>query len=328
MAKGSATMAKDYYATLGVDRGASDKDIRKAYRRLARETHPDVNRDDPNAEQRFKDIQRAYSVLSDPEQRKRYDQFGADFEQFQGAGPGGGFRFDGQNVDLGDLGDLFGGLFGRRGRGPGRAQAGEGWFGNMGGFESHGQPGADAEVTVQVTLDEVEQGTKRDLAVTVQDAGGGARTERLKGLVIPAGVADGDVIRVRGKGGKGRGAADGDLLVRVEVREHPFFSRKGDDLECEVPISVAEAALGGEIQVPTFRGTRPLRLPAGTQGGQRFRIKGYGVPNRKSGERGNLLVKVRVQVPTDLNPREREAFESAAERAGDPRRDLWRPRGS
>ncbi len=319
-------MAKDYYATLGVDRGASDKELRKAYRRLARETHPDVNRGDPDAEQRFKELQQAYSVLSDPEQRKQYDQFGPDFEQFRGAGaPGGGFRFEGQPVDLGDLGDLFGGLFGRRGRGPGRASAGDGW---SGGFEPHGRPGADAEVTVQVTLEEVDQGTKRDLAVTVQDATGGGRTERLKGLVIPPGVADGDVIKVRGKGGRGQGAADGSLLVRIEIREHAFFSRRGDDLECEVPISVAEAALGGEIQVPTLRGMRPLRLPAGTQGGQRFRIKGYGMPNRKSGERGNLLVKVNVQVPRDLSPREREAFESAAGRAGDPRRDLWRPQGS
>ena len=128
---------------------------------------------------------------------------------------------------------------------------------------------------------------------------------------------------MRGKGGHGAGGPDGDLLVRIRVQEHPFFRRDGDHLECEVPVTLAEAALGAEIPVPTLRGQRPLRLPAGTQGGQRFRIKGYGVPNRQSGEPGNLLVRCRVVVPGDLTPDEQAVLRRVSERGGDPRAELW-----
>lgn len=348
MAKGPTTMAKDYYQILGVSRDASTKDIKKAYRRLARQNHPDVNRDDPAAEQRFKDIQVAYDVLSDDDKRQKYDQYGADFEQYQqfegfgGFNPGGGgVRFETGDVDLGDL---FGGLFGRRGRQPG----GGAFFG--GGFQQpQGQPGPDVEVALPVSLEEVEQGGTRDLSLTIEDicaACGGLgqrgngqvcptchgrgrvpRQQSLKGLKLPRGVEHEAVIRVRGKGGKGAGGPDGDLLVKVQLREHPFFRRDGLDLECEVPVSLAEAALGAEIQVPTLRGHRPLTIPAGTQGGQRFRIKGYGLPNRK-GEQGNLTVRTRVQVPRQLSAEEQALVRKLADRDGDPRAELWRPEDS
>lgn len=347
MFKGTETMPRDYYEVLGVARDASARDIKKAYRRLARQYHPDVNRDDPEAERSFKEVQRAYDVLADTEKRKQYDRFGPDFEQYQAMGAGGepgGFRFEtGESVDLGDLGDLFGGLFGRRRRGMEAGSAD--WFG---GFTPQGRPGPDLEVELSVSLEEVDRGATRDLAVAVEDVCGAcggtgrdasgrrcgtchgrgtrSRQQTLRGLKIPPGVEDGQVIRVRGKGGAGVNGADGDLLMRVQVREHPFFRRLGDDLECEVPISLAEAALGGEIMVPTLQGNRPLRLPAGTQGGQRFRIKGYGLPSRRSGERGNLMVRSRVVVPRDLTPEEREVLERMAGRAGDPRAGLWRPR--
>ncbi len=340
MAKGPGTMPKDYYQILGVPRDASAKDLKRAYRSLARQCHPDVNRDDPDCEQRFKDLQEAYGVLSDPDKRRQYDRFGADFEAFRGAGPQG-FRFDGgETIDLSGLGgveDLLGGLFGR-----GAGRAGGGFFG------ARAAAGADVEVAVTVSLEEVDRGATRDVTVTVEDGcrrcggagrdgrgqpcgacqgrGHSPRRQQVKGVRIPAGVDDQAVLRVRGKGGGGAGGGpDGDLLLRVAVRPHAFFTRQGDDLECEVPISLAEAVRGAEIPVPTLQGRQTLRLPAGTQGGQRFRIKGFGLPNRRTGQRGNLLVRCRVVVPRDLTPAEQDAIEAASARAGDPRADLWQP---
>ncbi len=342
--KGPRTMAKDYYEVLGVPRDASVRDIKRAYRRLARQCHPDVNRDDPLASERFKEIQTAYAVLGDEEKRRQYDRFGADFDQFQqsgGAGPGG-FRFEqAEGVDLsdlGDLGDLFGGLFGRRGRQRAGWQA---------GFEPRGRRGADVEMVLSVTLEEVDQGATRDLTVSLEDvcaacggqgrqrggpcatchgSGRAPRQRQLTGLRIPPGVEQDAVLRVRGKGGQGVDAPDGDLLLRIQVRDHPFFSRQGNDLECELPVSLAEAVAGAEIPVPTLRGLRPLRIPPGTQSGQRFRIRGHGLPDRKTGQRGNLMVRVQPVVPRDLKPDEVQAIENAAARAPDPRAGLWRPR--
>lgn len=336
-------MATDYYTTLGLSRGASEKDIKRAYRRLARQLHPDVNRDDARAEERFKEVQEAYRVLSDPKLREQYDRFGTVFESggpdptFAGAGPFGGrrtFRFSGGEAEFGDLGgfgDLFDGLFGGRRQRPVALR------------------GRDAEVAVQVSLEEVDRGAERDLTLVLEDlcptCGGGGitaageacrscggqgvqrRQESIRGLRIPAGVSDGEVIRARGRGGRGVGQAPaGDLLVRVGVRPHPFFERSGDDLLCELPIALSEAVLGAEIEVPTLRGMRPLRIPAGTQGGQRFRIKEYGLPNRRSGQRGSLMVRVNVVVPTELRPEERRLIEQIGARQADPRAGLWKPR--
>lgn len=332
-------MPRDYYEILGVPRDASEKEIRSAYRSQARKLHPDVNRDDPGAAQRFKELQQAYDVVGDKEKRQQYDRFGHSFEQFQNGGAQGHpFQFGG-DAETGDiLSGLFGNLFG-----GGRGQAHGGAF----GFGQAARPrGQDVEVALQLTLEEVESGTTRDVAITIQDIcaacegrgvsrtqqncsschgrGGSRRQEHLKGLKIPAGVDDDAVIKVRGKGGHGPGG-DGDLNLRIKVREHAFFSRRGQDLECEVPLSLAEAALGAEILVPTFQGERPLRVPPGTQSGQRFRIKGYGLPDRRSGQPGNLLVKVRVVTPRAVNEAERQLLQSLSQRQGDPRAELWRP---
>lgn len=336
-------MPRDYYEILGVARDASQREIKRAYRRLAREYHPDVNRDRPDAEQRFKELQEAYDVLSDPEKRSQYDRFGHSLGQF---GEGGGFEFRQTTGDPADiLAELFGGVFGgRRHRDDGGAAGGFSF-----GFPPRAERGPDVEIGLSVSLEEVDRGATRDLTVMVEDlcgscggrgldrtgrpcgACGGRRTVRrsqeLRGLKIPAGVENDAVIKVRGKGGRGPGG-DGDLNVRISVREHPFFRRVGADLECEVPITVAEAALGAEITVPTLRDMRTLRIPPGTSSGQRFRIKGHGLPERKTGRRGNLIVRVEVVVPTDLRPEERRALEAMAARQGDPRAELWHPAGS
>ncbi|MBI2300685.1 MAG: hypothetical protein HYU66_17390, partial [Armatimonadetes bacterium] len=237
-------------------------------------------------------------------------------EQAGQAGPGFRFQFGGEpgSADTsGIFSDLLGGLFGGHGRRQGGA-----------GFQPPPPPrGQDVEVGLSVSLEEVDAGATRDITVNLDDActacggsgvdgaGRGCRTchgrgvarrqETLRGLVIPAGVEDEAVLRVRGKGGRGPGG-DGDLLLRVSVREHPFFVRRGEDLECEVPISLSEAVLGAEVPVPTLRGTRPLKLKPGTQSGQRFRIQGYGLPSRRGGGPGNLMVKVRVVTPREVRP--------------------------
>ena len=334
-------MPRDYYEVLGVARDASAREIKNAYRRLARSHHPDVNREDPEAGRRFKEIQQAYDVLGDTAKRKRYDQFGHSLEE--GGPPPGAFRFEEQGVNLGDLGgfaDILGDLLGNRGRrAAGRPGAGSGGFG--------AQPGPDVEVALTLSLDEVVAGAVRDVTVTVEDlcaacAGQGAewpgracpacagrgrtrRQQTLRGVKIPPGAEPGATIRVRGKGGKGLHGPDGDLLLRIGLREHPFFKPVGDDLECEVPISLAEALDGAEIPVPTLRGVRPLRLPPGTQSGQRFRIRGYGLPNRKSGAQGNLVVRVQVVVPGGVTDQEKRVLRELASRAGDPRAGLWQP---
>jgi len=278
-------MARDYYEVLGVKRDASDKDIKSAYRRLARQHHPDVNRDDPQAERRFKEIQEAYGVLGDADKRRQYDQFGHRFEQFGNGGAGGfgsqGFQFSSDGVDLSDIGGVFGDLFGGRGR-----DRFGGWF----GAEQRGWRGNDAEVDLQVTLEEVARGAIRDVSFQVEeicDRCGGSgrerggrcggchgtghvrRTRTVKGLKIPAGVEDDKVLRVTGRGGPGGGGgANGDLLLRVQVQPHPFYTRQGEDLVCELPVTLAEAAMGAEVPVPTLDGIKPLRIPPGTHGGQ------------------------------------------------------------
>lgn len=355
-------MARDYYDVLGVPRDASQRDIKRAYRRLAREWHPDVKRDDPEAARRFKEIQTAYDALGDETKRGRYDQFGPAFEQFEGGGPGGGgpqsFRFDGSQVDLGDLGgfgdilgNLFGGLGGARGARGGPRFHGAGPGAGHAGPGPHAGPqrGADVEVSLELSLEELVHGAVRDLVVTVEDpcghcggrglertgrvcpvcAGRGkqGRQQTVKGVKIPAGAEAGAVIKVRGKGGAAPpGGTVGDLNLRIGLREHPYFKPLGADLECELPISLAEALDGAEVQVPTLQGLRPLRLPPGTQGGQRFRVKGYGLPNRKTGVPGNLLVRVQLVLPTEVTDDERQLARQWSARAGDPRSGLWQPR--
>jgi molecular chaperone DnaJ len=295
----------DYYVVLGVPETASAKDITRAYRDLARELHPDRNPDDPAAEERFKEVSGAYDVLHDAERRKAYDQVrkmgpaAGGFRPGPG-GPGGAGGFD-FNFEGGDLGDLLGSLFGGAG-GRGRGGA---------------RPGRDQQAQISLDFNEAVRG------VTTTVALGGARSgepRRIK-VRIPAGVTDGQRIRLRGKGGPGTGGGPaGDLYVVVRVAEHEIFGRDGANLTVTVPITFSEAALGATVAVPTFDGgTVSVKIPPGTQPGRVLRVRGRGIET--GGSRGDLLVTVTVAVPQKLNSRQRKALEAFAETIDESPRD-------
>lgn len=308
---------QDYYQVLGVSRNATEKEIRQAYRRLARKYHPDLNPGDKQAEARFKEIGEAYAVLSDPEKRKKYDRYGHNWQQAEAAeaaareagvggfrwGPGvGGVRFETTgNLDDSIFGDLFGDLFGRSGARPGFRGR---------GFERRGQ---DYEQPVEVTLEEAFNGTQRLL--TLQTPNGGMRRLEVK---VPPGVADGSRIRIAGEGGPGLGGGpNGDLYLVVSVRPHATFERKGDDLYVEAPVPLHVLMLGGEAEVPTLKGTKlALRIPPETQNGRVFRLAGQGMPRLQGTGRGDLYVTVKAVLPTGLTERERALFRELAQRRG------------
>ncbi len=307
----------NYYDVLGVDRDASEKDVQKAYRKLARELHPDANPGDARAEERFKEITAAYDVIGDPETRTQYDQVRAmgarggggpnPFGDAQG-GPGS-FSFDMR--DMGDLGDLLGSMFG----GAAGAAAGAP-FGNR---PAPARRGRDQEAELTLSFDEAVAGVTT--SVTVSGGADGPRSIKVR---IPAGVADGQRIRLRGKGGPGRnGGPAGDLFVVVRVGDHPVFGRNGSNLTLDLPVTFAEAALGADIDVPTLDGdTVRLRLPEGTQPGRTFRVRGQGIDSTKG--RGDLLVTVHVAVPHTLTGAQRSALESFAEASDEsPRTHLY-----
>jgi curved DNA-binding protein len=291
---------RDYYETLGVPRDASTDDIRKAYRRLARQYHPDVNKE-PDAEDRFKDISEAYEVLRDPEKRERYDRVGSNWragDDVSGAPgfDGGGFGPDGFEsfrVDfggaggMGDFSDLFEGLFSR-----GRAPRG---FGT--------RRGADTEAELELSLEEAFTGGHR----WVQLAGG-----RSYDVMIPPGVRDGQRIRLAGEGGQGPGGGPtGDLFLRVRIRPHPRFRLEGDDLYTQLPVAPWEAALGATVELRTLDGRAQVKVPPGSSCGRRLRLRGEGWV-RRGGGRGDLYAEVQVKVPKKLSRDERKAFEQLA----------------
>ncbi len=322
-AAGNAGMEyKDYYRTLGVDRNADEKEVKKAYRRLARQCHPDVNPGNKQAEERFKEINEAYEVLSDSEKRQKYNQLGADWQRWQRTGrdtqgfdwsqwTGGAPRGRRVHVEYADLGDLLGGqvpfsdffstIFGGVGREP-RA-------GRFSGAQRRPRRGQDMVQPVEITLQEAFHGTRRILQVD------GRRLE----VQIPPGVKTGSKVRVKGEGGRGAaGGSRGDLFLQVEVRPHSVFERHGDDLHCDVPVDLYTVVLGGEVQVPRLGG-RPvmLRIPPGTQGGRSFRLQGMGMPKlRQPEQRGHLYAKVRIVVPKELSPREKDLFEELTDLRG------------
>jgi molecular chaperone DnaJ len=292
-------MEKDYYATLGVDKSASERDIKKAYRRLAQQFHPDNNPDDKAAESRFKDVGEAYDVLSDSETRKEYDQARDAFARGAWAtGPGGPGNT--QYVHIEDLGDLLGG-----GGGGGIF----GGFGDLFGRRSRAaspQKGGDVETDVSLTFHEAISGVTRTLTIT------GAAGPREVQVRIPAGVDDGARIRVRGRGRSGSNGGDaGDLYVRVRVARHPIFERVGRNLKVHVPILFTEAALGTEVTAPTLEGTVTLKIPPGTQPGKTFRVSGKGVTTPKG--TGDLLVVADIEVPRDLSDEQRSLLERLRE---------------
>ncbi|MBT8213543.1 MAG: DnaJ domain-containing protein [Acidimicrobiia bacterium] len=295
-------LEKDYYALLGVPKDASQRDIKKAYRKLAQQHHPDANPDNGGAEAKFKDANEAYDVLGDAEQRKEYDH-AREMGYFVG-GPGGNQQYvrvedlfgggGGSQMEdlLGGFGDLFGGA-GRRNR-P--------------------QPGRDLATSISISFHEGVSGTTREVQVD---------GKRVK-FEVPKGVADSARVRLRGKGGPGaNGAPNGDLYITVHVADHPIFSRRGRDLTIDVPLTYMEAALGAEITVPTLNGSVKLRIPTGTPSGKRFKVKGRGVTDAKD-RTGNLLVTVEVAVPQALTDEERALLEKLRDQpAGDnPRKHL------
>ena len=293
---------KNYYKILGVAKNASEKEIKAAYRKLARKHHPDVNPGNKEAEARFKEINEAYEVLGDKEKRKRYDELGANWEAFgRGAGPAGarGWPGGGVRVEFEDLGgaggfsDFFRTFFG-----------GGGGFGGFPGGEREQEfmPASDAEGEVELTLGEVLRGTTREVSLS-----GSKRRVEVK---IPSGVREGSRVRVAGEGGKGSGGRRGDLYLRVRIAPDPTFERKGDDLQTSVRVPLTAAVLGGEAQVRTLEGPVGIKIPPGTPAGQVFRLRGHGLPKLGSkGERGDLLAALQVELPRTLTARQRELFE-------------------
>jgi curved DNA-binding protein len=293
---------KDYYETLGVSRDASPDDIRRAYRRLARANHPDINKE-AGAEDRFKEISEAYEVLRDDEKRARYDRLGANWRSGQDVSETPGFEeafrsadgFGDTRVEFGggDFSDFFEQLFGRRGSGRSGAT----------GFQQFTMQGRDHEAVLELTLEEAARGGKR--RITLQD-------DRDYEIEIPRGVHDGQRIRLAGQGGAGVGGGPpGDLLLRVRLKPHRRFRVKGRDLYVDLPVAPWEAALGSEVPVRTLEGSARVRVPPGSSSGRRLRLRGQGMP-AADGSRGDLYAVLSIRVPKQLSKDERKLFEQLA----------------
>jgi curved DNA-binding protein len=308
---------KDYYKILGVPRTATDKDIKAAYRKLARKHHPDVNKGDPKAEARFKEVNEANAVLSDAEKRRRYDALGPDWAAHSRPRPGASARGGPVHVDFGeDVGGfsdffrtIFGGGFGGGGAGEGFPGGGRGGYREVDLEEMFGRAsavGQDVETPVELTLEEVLRGTSRTVQV-----GEGAAARRVE-VKIPPGVREGARVRVAGEGAAGRqGGPRGDLYLRVRTVPHGHLQRVGDDLKTTVTVPLTTAVLGGEGSVPTLEGAIGIKIPPGSRPGRVFRLRGHGLPQlgEKKGQRGDLLAELAVDLPQELTPRERELFE-------------------
>jgi len=310
----------DYYKVLGVSRSATPDEIRKAYRKLARENHPDVKKDDKQAAERFQQVQEAYDVLGNAEKRVQYDRFGANFQQAGrrpgGPGPGGQSRtwstgggqapqFDFEDLFGGggavDLEGLFGGGGGRRGRTPRPAK------------------GADLEATVQVAFETAARGGSVDIHL---EQNGKAET---LGVKIPAGVDTGSVIRLAGQGGPGRnGGPTGDLLLTVDVQPHRYFRREGANLLLDVPITPSEAVLGAKVDVPTLsEGTVVLTVPPGTSSGMKLRLRGKGVLDPQTKQPGDQFIVLKIVVPRESSEPVQTLYRQVAGTESSPRAGLW-----
>jgi molecular chaperone DnaJ len=381
----------EYYETLGVERKASSDDIRKAYRKLARKYHPDLNPGDKAAEDRFKNVQEAYDILSDPKKRQMYDQFGFYSENgFTGPPPGAGGQRRPPNMDF--SGFDFSETFGEAGAGAGRRPEAGGFrdifsqfFGGRGGqTQQQPQPekGNDLEYVLDIDFWQAIRGaqirlniTRYDVCPTCNGTGasgtgevtcpqckGSGQVTQMAGAMrfnltcpkcggsgklhnacptcggdgriahtevvevrIPPGARNGSRLRVPGKGNAGTmGGAPGDLYITTKVGEHPYFKRDGDDIEIEAPIAVWEASLGSKIEVPTIDGRTLLKIPQGTKNGQKFRLREKGVPNSRTGQRGDQFVRVSIQAPDPRDERTRELLKEMAKlHSEDPRAGVW-----
>jgi curved DNA-binding protein len=314
-----ATAYKDYYEVLGVPKGASQKDIKSAFRKLARKHHPDLNPKDPQAEVKFKELNEANEVLSDPEKRKKYDEYGPQYAQYEawekagrpGPGPfgfgggaqGGGPQVEYRTVTPEELEQMFGGadpfsdffhdMFGRTGRTT---------AGGSPGSRAVRRRGENVEGEVSISLEEAFTGTSRTVELSGET---GSRKVEVK---IPAGIHDGARVRAAGQGTPGIGGGKaGDLFIRVRIRPHPRFTRVGDDIRTIVDVPLDLALLGGEVEVPTLKGGRvSLKVPPETQNGRVLRLRGLGMPRLRGGGHGDLLAEVRVKLPVPLTPELKE----------------------
>jgi curved DNA-binding protein len=316
---------KDYYQTLGVSKNAGEEEIRKAFRKLARKYHPDVARNKTEAEEKFKEINEAYEVLSDPAKRKKYDTLGANWNRPGGFQPppgwrGGGFREAGPNEEFefrfGGTGfsDFFEQFFGGRGA-----------FGRGFGFEEEprragpgsrqrqfARRGNDIEGDILVSLDEVLHGSIRTVSFQQADRRTGKTETRTFRVKIPQGVQEGQLIRVAGKGEAGAGGGGpGDLYLRVRLAKHPDFRTRGMDLLYDLELAPWEAVLGATARVPSLEGPLSLRIPPGSSNGQQLRVRGRGLVSR-TGERGDLYAVISIVVPSRVSPAERELWEQLA----------------
>jgi curved DNA-binding protein len=311
-----AAQFREYYETLGVSKTASADEIKSSFRKLARKHHPDLAKDKKAAEEKFKEINEAYEVLSDPEKRKKYDEYGSNwqhagngFSQPPGGGrggAGGGFGGYGGGADASDFhfggtgySDFFEQFFGtRRGRG----------YGGGAGFEETPQRGSDVEADILVTLEEALQGATRQISFRKGDS----QQVQTYTVKIPKGVREGQRIRLAGQGGHGasRGEA-GDLYLRVKLQQHPDFDFEGDDILHEIDVPAWQAVLGGELTIPTPDGRAKLKIPAGTQNGRRFRIPGRGLPV-KGGARGDFYAIVGIAIPESLSADQKDLWEKLA----------------
>lgn len=311
--------SSDYYQVLGLTKSATAAEIRKAYRKLSREYHPDVKKDDPAAAEKFKEIQQAYDVLGDEDKRKKYDRFGPNFaqmEQMGGGGPrgqawpgGGGAGgpgaggFDFQDLFGGvDIGDLFGG--GRGGpRGARRAPP----------------KGEDIHAVLKVSFETAARGGSEDIRI---DRGGKIET---LGVKIPAGIADGGVMRLAGQGEPShRGGPSGDLLLTIQIQPHAWFRREGINLLLDVPLTPAEAALGAKVEVPTLsEGKVFLTVPPGTSGGMKLRLRGKGIADPQSHQHGDQFVVIKIVVPKELSAEQKSLYEQLQKLDASPRNGLW-----
>ncbi len=302
---------KDYYSTLGVDRSASDDEIKRAYRRLARKYHPDVNLGDSSAEDRFKEINEAYEALSDPEKRKRYDAFGSNwrrtgsfdeaFQRSRGAGRVPGGMSDIFSGDGSGFSDFFETLFGGRGVARGSAAP----------------INADVEETIDVSLHDVAEGGTRAVTLRIPGQNGETRTRRID-ISIPKGIRDGQRLRVANEGAIRPDGSRGDLLLRVNSVSDGRFERRGDDIYADVEIGLAEAMLGTRVSVPTISGgSLGVRVPPETRDGTVLRLRGQGLTKFGQDDKGDMRVRVKVRLPHDLSDRERELFHELAELRGE-----------
>ena len=311
---------KDYYASLGVDKTASDADIKKAFRKLARKYHPDVAKDKKTAEEKFKEINEAHEVLSDPDQRRKYDELGANWKdgaQYQpspgwqgggGAGaPGGGQEFHFEGTGFSDFFEqFFGGGGGRRRHGFAGGEAEPGFAPG----DSRPRRGSDVEGDVLVTLDEAMHGAMRPITLQTMDSRTGKTETHSFTVRIPPGASEGRRIRVPGKGADGSGGgAAGDLFLRVRFAAHPDFRARGADLYYDLDLAPWDAVLGEQIVVPGLNGAIKVRIPPGTQNGQQLRVRGQGLPVGKSGDKGDLYVVSNLQVPREVSDEEKKLWD-------------------